>query len=136
MEITLAVLADHANITTEGRLNLLGVFSRISALSVPVQYPHMTLAAVIRATTAARGTKHTVRVVAADRDGKPLVVPTDVALAVPDALPGPEVEMHLLVGFLGMTFPHYGPYSFDIFIDGYSKSQVVLEVIPSANTPQ
>lgn len=43
MEVSLALLADYANVTREGKLNLLGLFDRIDARAVPWVHPQMQL---------------------------------------------------------------------------------------------
>ena len=41
MRVTLAVLADYANISQEGKLNILGIFDRIAVAEVPTSLPQM-----------------------------------------------------------------------------------------------
>src|SRR5215470_16695608 len=43
MEVTLAVLADGANLSREGKLNLLGIFDTICARTFPTTHPQMQL---------------------------------------------------------------------------------------------
>src|SRR2546428_13107591 len=51
MEVKLAVLADGANVSREGKLNLLGIFDTLFARSFPTTHPQMQL--VIRFEAAA-----------------------------------------------------------------------------------
>ena len=43
MRVPLAVLADYANVTTDGKLNIMGIFNRIFASALPVVHPQMRL---------------------------------------------------------------------------------------------
>jgi len=41
MQLRIAALADYTNITDNGKLNILGIFSQIHAVSVPATHPQM-----------------------------------------------------------------------------------------------
>ena len=41
MQVKLALLADYANVTAEGKLNILGIFDRINVVGVPAVHPQM-----------------------------------------------------------------------------------------------
>lgn len=43
MNVSLALVADYANISREGKLNILGIFDRIAAQSVPAVHSQMQL---------------------------------------------------------------------------------------------
>ena len=43
MELTLALLADYANISREGKLNIMGIFEQIFALSFPAVHAQLQL---------------------------------------------------------------------------------------------
>ena len=43
MRVKLALLADSANVSREGKLNLLGIFDAIFARELPTSHPHMHL---------------------------------------------------------------------------------------------
>ncbi len=43
MDVPLALIADAANISEEGKLNVLGVFNRITARELPATHPQLTL---------------------------------------------------------------------------------------------
>ncbi|SVB34002.1 uncharacterized protein METZ01_LOCUS186856, partial [marine metagenome] len=43
VEIDLALLADAATIDGSGKLNILGIFDRLTAASFPTRHPHLSL---------------------------------------------------------------------------------------------
>src|SRR6185436_5289009 len=43
VDVKLALLADGANATAEGKLNILGIFNALHAASFPCAHPHMCL---------------------------------------------------------------------------------------------
>jgi hypothetical protein len=49
MHVRLAVLADYANVTGDGKLNILGIFARINLMQIPAVHPQMHLVLRIEA---------------------------------------------------------------------------------------
>ncbi len=58
MEVPLAVLADSANVSREGKLNIMDIFSQLSGQSLPVRCPHIALVFALEAHAAERGREH------------------------------------------------------------------------------
>ncbi|NOT29677.1 MAG: hypothetical protein HOP15_04415, partial [Planctomycetes bacterium] len=73
MHARLAVLADAANTTAEGKLNILGEFNVIFAARVPFTWPRMFLALKLE-TDPGEGGQHTLRIRVIDEDAR-LVAP-------------------------------------------------------------
>ena len=69
MDIPLAVLADSANVSQEGKLNIFGIFDQLNIASFPVRHPHMTLVFQLTASPAEGGRSHQVVVHCMDEDG-------------------------------------------------------------------
>ena len=55
MDVTLAVLADHANVSDQGKLNILGIFDRILASNFPAVHPQLHPVLRFSASPAERG---------------------------------------------------------------------------------
>ena len=66
MEIDLALLADAATVDAAGKLNILGIFDRISARSFPVRHPRLALVLRFRATMNEAG-DHAVKILLSGR---------------------------------------------------------------------
>jgi hypothetical protein len=45
VRLTAALLADYANITADGKLNIMGVFGRMAATRIPATHPSLYLVA-------------------------------------------------------------------------------------------
>jgi len=52
MEVVLAVLADYANVSQEGKLNIMGIFDIISSEKFPTFHPEMKLVVQFEASIA------------------------------------------------------------------------------------
>ena len=72
MEIKTAVLADTANVSQEGKLNITGIFNRIQSGSFPVTWPSMVLVVRLEAHSSEIGS-HKITIQVTDEDGGKLV---------------------------------------------------------------
>jgi hypothetical protein len=128
MEVDLALLADAATIDAAGKLNILGVFDRISTGSFPAQHGHMVLVLRFAAGVDEIG-KHEVQISLRDPRGQRVAqLNGDMQLGtgrkgVIEGLKVPHV-LHLD----GMVFPVPGQYAFDVIVDGEHHATVPLHV--------
>jgi hypothetical protein len=74
MKITLAVLADYANITREGKLNILGIFDAINTQDFPVTHPQMQLVMRFEADVSEAGKAKKLEIKLMDDDGRTVCV--------------------------------------------------------------
>ena len=128
MEVKTAVLADTANVSQEGKLNIIGIFNRIFSKEFPATHPVMSFVVRLEAHQSEAG-EHTMQVTIANEDGRKIAeIKVDFTLgkAVNAALP---IGGNIIIPIQGAQFPAEGVYSFDIFIDGrYEESaRLVLE---------
>jgi hypothetical protein len=127
MEIDLALIADAATVDAAGKLNILGVFDRISTRGFPAQHPHISLVLRIGASVN-EGGDHTVKIELKDPDGREVVHPITGKIKIgpgPVAVGG-RVRIPQVVNLEHLTFPKEGRYSFDISIDGEHQTSVPL----------
>src|SRR5881628_58731 len=99
MEVKLALLADGANVSREGKLNLLGIFDTLFARSFPTTHPQMQL--VIRFEAAAQEAGSTRQ----------------------DA-----IRMDHVLTLNHVQFESPGRYRFDVLVDGRVAAAVPLQV--------
>lgn len=127
MEIDLALLADAATVDAAGKLNILGVFDRISTGGFPAQHPHISLVFRIGASIN-EGGEHNVKIVLNDPDGREVVPPLSgkIKIGPGPAEVGGRVKVPQVVNLERLTFPKEGRYSFDISIDGQHQVSVPL----------
>ena len=115
MNIPMAFLADEANISQEGKLNVLGIFDRIVADELPVSHPRMVFAFRVTAEFADGGRSFPVQVRLVDEDGA-VMFDASGEINPPLVPPGEFSTANQVFTLVGMTFPHAGQYRFEVRI--------------------
>ncbi len=128
MDVTLALLADAANLSVEGKLNLLGIFNTVYAPTFPASHPQMQLVLQFRATPAEVGRKRTIEVEFRDADGKKLGS-TVAQLVVPKGEPGHPIQVGHIIAISGLRLEKPGDYEFHILVDRDDKEQIPLKAM-------
>jgi hypothetical protein len=128
MEIKMALVADAANLSQEGKLNILGAFNNINTHELPARHPEMQLVLNMEASPAEAGLKKHLEVKLLGEDG--LQVGGLVGdFGVPEPRkPGERVRMGSILRVTDAVFPQAGAYSFSILIDGDEKATIPLSV--------
>jgi Family of unknown function (DUF6941) len=129
MEVDLALLADAATIDGSGKLNILGVFDRLTTGSFPARHPRLVL--ILRFAAGLNETgKHEVGISMKDPDGGEVVrLDGEMHLgAGPGAVLG-GVKMPHVLNMDGLVFPKAGVYSFDVRVDGEHHVSIPLTVV-------
>jgi hypothetical protein len=127
MEVTLAVLADYANVTKEGKLNVMGLFTHINARVIPYVHPQMLLVWEAEAGPAEWGTRKDVEIKLLDEAANQ-ILSVRGNLEVPRGEPGRPVRINSLMGFNNVKFDAEGDYEFAIIIGGETKKNVSFRV--------
>lgn len=110
MEKTIGVLADYVSMSTEGKLHVLGVFSKIVAPQVPALHPSMTIVLqVLYGLSEVGWTTFEVDLV---HDHGELLRKEPVELELPPPTGGTLGILNLLHRFVGTVFEWYGLYEF------------------------
>jgi len=127
MRVKLALLADAANVSREGKLNMLGIFDTIYAREFPTVHPHMTLVLRFEAAAAETGRVHEVVVELVGGDG-------DVVFRLPGKLdvqrsePGAGVGIDHVLAIANLSFKAAGRYVYRIHLGGALAAEVPLRV--------
>lgn len=129
MKVTFAVLADAANITREGKLNILGIFDSIQAQQFPVTHPQMQLVMRFEADISEAGKKKKVEVQLMDEDGKKLFVLGGEFTFGPGR-PGEVIGSNHILTINMLKFEKPGTHEFKILINDELKAEVPLKVLP------
>jgi len=134
MEVGLALLADYANVTREGKLNVMGLFTIINAPALPWVHPQMQLVLQLEAGAAEWDTQKDIRVKLLDADANPII---DVgrSVKVPRGDPGRRVHMNLIMTFANVRLKAEGDYVFAVLIGGETKKEIPLRVMHVPRTP-
>ena len=128
MNVELAVLADYATTTADGKLIIAGVFDMISVATFPAQHPAMYLAIRIRGDAADVGT-HALELRLVDPDARGVVPAVTSQFEV--SAPGEQTTIansQFVINMANIAFEKPGPYSFDILIDERYELSVSFEV--------
>lgn len=127
MEIKTAVLADAANVSQEGKLNITGIFDRLSGGTFPLTHPSMVLVIRLEYHMTEVG-EHTLAISVADQDGQKIAEASGgFELPKPHSPHLPPVGGFVLPLQM-LKFPEPGVFSFDIMIDGRYEGSALLEV--------
>lgn len=126
MHVRLALLADYANVTAEGKLNILGVFDRISIREVPAFHPQMHLILRLEAHPAERDRVHNIEIRLYDPDGQTVFeVRGDV---VPHGRVGETIATNQILSLNNLQLAKPGGYNFVVFVNNDLKTELPLAV--------
>ena len=128
MKVPLALLADYANKSSEGKLNIMGAFSIIWTQSFPVIHPAMSLVFRIEAGNVEAERDHEVEIRLVDEEGKPLFS-LKATFVFKQGAPGEAQQMDQIVWINNAVFPREGRYAFHILIDNREDAAVSLRVV-------
>ncbi|MDR0787903.1 MAG: hypothetical protein LBG44_08575 [Gemmatimonadota bacterium] len=132
----MALIADEANISREGKLNVLGVFDRIISANFPMVHPKMVLVFRIEAEFGDNGRPIPVRVRLLDEEGAPLFEAGGEIVA-PMVEPGDFATTHQVFGLFGTQFERPGSYRFVVNLGDLPPHETPLMILrapwPKAN---
>jgi hypothetical protein len=131
MDVTLALLADYANQTADGKLNIMGTFDTIFVEKFPAVHPQMQLILRLSANPAEVGARKKLEIKLMTEDGRQLfAISAEFGFQVRDpSLPvGQEMKTDQLIGLHNTRFESAGDYQFAILINDDTKATVPLKV--------
>ncbi len=133
MQIKLAVLADYANVTAEGKLNILGIFDRITVTEIPAVHPQMHLILRLEAHPAERGRPHQVEIRLHDPDGATIFeVKGEMK---PQGPIGRAAATNQILTLNNLHLTREGGYNFVVFVNNDLKAEIPLDVEVAARGP-
>lgn len=127
MRVLHLIAADYANITGEGKLNVMGLLNDVSAFNFPARHPSMHLVAKLGAELGEYGQTRTFTVKLVDTDGNHIM---DVSgqFDIPKGEGGRKPEVNIILELKDIIFPKPGRYQFVILIDKDQKDELTLYV--------
>jgi hypothetical protein len=134
MIIPMALLADEANISQEGKLNVLGVFDRVAAASYPTVHPKMVFVFRVQSEYADAGRSFTVRLRLMDEDGK-VLFEAGGELVPPAVPPGEFASANQIFTLVGITLPRPGSYTFVLNVGDLPPHETPLTVLEAPWAP-
>jgi len=129
MHVKLAVLADHASISREGKLNIMGIFDEINARELPVALPIFYVVVSYGTQASEFETTKDIQMALQDEDGTVLVRLEQPNVTIPrPQRPGMRGTVNLVHGIAGLPFSKAGDYEFSILINGQPEGSISLRV--------
>lgn len=126
MQVSFALFADAANLSQEGKLNILGVFDAVHVGQFPALHPRATLVVRLKGTSADVGT-HELSMQWINPRGTVLWSSSgELAIQSPPNQAG-EMDMPVLVQ-LDLPLDIVGDYAMSIALDGEVRGEAVLHV--------
>lgn len=128
VRVTFAHLCDHAMVSKEGKLSVIGIFSRIQARDLPTTHLMAYLAFELELTHAEVNRDFQVRVDLVNPDGRSLFR-TDATVRVDGpAKVGARPRFGQVIPLPAVRFDTTGPHSINIWLDGRPDRSVEFEV--------
>jgi len=133
MHATFALFADAANLSQDGKLNILGVFDALQVLSLPAVHPRAHLVLHLKGTSDDVGT-HTVGFRWLSPSGQELWTSTG-ELNVGAPAPGASGMDLPLIAQLDLPLDAAGDYTMVIALDGEHSTDIPLHVRTAVHMP-
>ena len=128
MEVKFVFLADYANVTREGKLNVLGIFDVINTPKFPVMLPTFYLVVSYTAGAAEFGSDKDIEIVLCDEDGNRLFGAKQMLHVTRPDRSGTLFMTNQIAGIVGLPFKKPGDYQFSILVSGEEKETLSLRV--------
>ena len=133
MHVTFALFADGANLSQEGKLNILGVFDALQVGTLPTMHPRATLVVHLKGSAADAGT-HRVSLHWLSPSGSELWSSEgEMGVAQPPA--GVNEMDFPLIAQLDLPLDVAGRYLMRVGLDGTTHAEVPVLVRPAVTTP-
>jgi hypothetical protein len=129
IKIPLAVIADSANVSQEGKLNILGIFQNIAAGTVPATHPLFSLIVTFQGERGDANNEHQIKIQMVSEEGEVMLnIAGNLRFNLP---PSGEhsVSAHQIFQFANVTFKSFGTYDLNIFVNNEVRKTVSLSLM-------
>jgi hypothetical protein len=127
MKTIIFLVADYANVTREGKLNVMGIFNDIHSISFPARHASMHLVAKLGAELGEWGQSRDFTVKLLDADGNQIMDVTG-QFQVPKGERGRTPEVNIILELKDVVFPTPGAYQFVFLVDKDQKADLSLHL--------
>jgi hypothetical protein len=128
MELAFLLIADYANTTGDGKLNVMGIFQNIFAAQFPMTHPEMYVVAQFSAGPAEYGRRRRLEIKLLDEDAAQEIVSFSTDVEVPRGTGGQRVNMPVVLRLVNTVFPKPGTYEFSVVLDEDLKGSLAIQV--------
>jgi len=130
VDLKVLLAADYANIEKQGKINVMGVFDRISAVAFPARHPEMVLVMKLSAGPAEYGRVRKLVVKLLNEDATQELVDWSRDLDVPPGSGG-SVDINQFLTLRDLIFPAAGVYTFYVLVDNDEKGTLPITLARS-----
>lgn len=127
MKPILFLVADYANITGDGKLNVMGIFNSINSFNFPARHSSMYLIAKLSPEISEYGQRRSFTILLMDADGSH-ILDLSGEFDVPRGQNGKKPEVNIMFELKDVVFTKPGRYLFVLLIDKDQKDEVTLHV--------
>jgi hypothetical protein len=129
VEATLAVTADNANVSTDGKLNIIGVFQEFTPEGFTALVPQLTLVISWNAEPPEFGSQKEVHISFMGPDPHERVALPPMKVTIPQGpRPGEPAITHKILNLRGLPLRRSGPHAFYVQVGGETKARIPLYV--------
>lgn len=126
--IRLAAVADAANISREGKLNITGIFNNINASKFPVKHPLMVLVFVIEGERGDERAEHKLKVDLIDEDGNSLIPTLEGNIRFGPTGSSSNIHYPQIIQLANVEFRKAGRHEFKILLNGEVRGTVPITI--------
>jgi hypothetical protein len=127
MHIPMSFVADEANISEGGKVNVLGIFDRIASPAFPLVYPRMVFVFRLQADAGDGGQGFSVHIRLEDDAGATLFE-AGGELAAPLLPPGELFSANHIVTLVNVAFPRPGTYRFLVTVGSLDPHETAFVI--------
>lgn len=135
MEVTHLLACDYANVSREGKLNLMGLFDSISAKKFPAVHPAMQVVARFALNRTEVGRPHKVEFILMDEDGQKLFAMEGQMHIKPSPSHKEIVQHDQILAINNCVFPKAGRYQIVVQTNNEVKKSLTLFALERPSGP-
>lgn len=128
MKKILFLTADYANVTADGKINIMGIFNKIWAHQFPCVHPSFFLIIKIGLELGEFEPQKNIKLKLFDEKGKLISDVFDKDVTFPSPKNGEFPEHQIIIEFKGVPFQNAGVYQYVLLIDNKQLDKLDLHV--------
>ena len=132
MQPAFMVLADYANVSSDQKFNIIGIFDTLNAREFPVAHPQMFLAFALYANQKEKGQQLDLMVQLIHKRTSAVTLELTFKVAVPPSAPDQPAKVQHCIALNGLTFQEPGYYEFQVKVNGTVTATTPLNVVKTA----
>lgn len=135
MQLKFILVADAANVSREGKLNIAGEFNTMFGTTLPLVWPFMVIVVRLEAHPG-EGPDHAAQFRVTDQDGHPILESPPMPINFHGGGSGIPARADLRLALAGVAFPQFGDYTVHLLVDGVQRGDTTMYVRRRTDVPQ